>query len=72
MAEWYKHEFPKRLERVLALDGARLAQTIDMFGMNLPAWDQQIGNFAFFDEPVGYPQKNVRIRVICFCCVKPK
>ena len=37
VAEWYKQEFPKRLERVLALDGAKLAQMIDMFGMNLPA-----------------------------------
>jgi uncharacterized damage-inducible protein DinB len=37
VAEWYKKEFPNRLERVLALDGTRLTQVIDFFGMKMPA-----------------------------------
>lgn len=34
---WYKENFPKTLERVLALDGSKLAQTVDFFGMKMPA-----------------------------------
>jgi uncharacterized damage-inducible protein DinB len=37
LADWYKHEFPSRLERVLAMDGQKLSQTIDFFGMKMPA-----------------------------------
>jgi uncharacterized damage-inducible protein DinB len=37
LAEWYKQAFPDRLEKVLALDGAKLTQTIDFFGMKMPA-----------------------------------
>ena len=37
VADWYKKEFPNRLERILALDGARLAQIVDFFGMKMPA-----------------------------------
>jgi uncharacterized damage-inducible protein DinB len=35
VAAWYKKEFPNRLERVLALDGNKLSQPIDFFGMKL-------------------------------------
>ena len=37
VAEWYKKEFPNRLERVLALPDQQLVQVINMFGMQLPA-----------------------------------
>jgi uncharacterized damage-inducible protein DinB len=37
VADWYKKEFPNRLERVLALDGTRLTQIIDFHGMKMPA-----------------------------------
>ena len=37
VAEWYKKEFPNRLERVLALPDHKLTEVIDMFGMKLPA-----------------------------------
>ena len=37
LAEWYKREFPNRLERVLALPDHQLAQIVDFFGMKLPA-----------------------------------
>ena len=37
VADWYKKEFPNRLERVLALPDQKLTQTIDFFGMNMPA-----------------------------------
>ena len=37
LAEWYKHEMPKALERVLALDGNHLCQTVPAFGMKLPS-----------------------------------
>jgi uncharacterized damage-inducible protein DinB len=36
LADWYKHEFPKGLEQVLARDGAHLAQVIEQWGMKLP------------------------------------
>jgi uncharacterized damage-inducible protein DinB len=37
VADWYKKEFPNRLERVLALDGNKLTQIIDFYGMKMPA-----------------------------------
>jgi uncharacterized damage-inducible protein DinB len=37
VADWYKKEFPNRLERVLALDGNKLTQVIDFYGMKMPA-----------------------------------
>jgi uncharacterized damage-inducible protein DinB len=36
LADWYKREFPNRLERVLALDGATLSRVVEFFGMKLP------------------------------------
>ena len=36
LADWYKHEFPKHLERVLALDGAHLSAIVDFYGMKMP------------------------------------
>ncbi|MGE3275377.1 MAG: DinB family protein [Vicinamibacterales bacterium] len=36
LAAWYKAEFPKRLERVLAMDGAKLAEIVDFYGMKMP------------------------------------
>ena len=35
LADWYKHEMAKALERVLALDGNHLSQTVEAFGMKL-------------------------------------
>ena len=37
LAEWYKHEMPKALEKVLTLDGTHLAATVEAFGMKLPS-----------------------------------
>jgi uncharacterized damage-inducible protein DinB len=37
LADWYKTTFPNRLERVLALDGSKLAQIINFYGMKMPA-----------------------------------
>jgi len=38
VAEWYKHEMPKNLERALALDGVHLATPIQApWGMKMPA-----------------------------------
>ncbi len=37
LADWYKHEFPKRLEQVLALPDVRLTEVIDFYGMKNPA-----------------------------------
>lgn len=37
LANWYKHEFPKRLEQVLALDGPHLADIVEFYGMKMPA-----------------------------------
>jgi uncharacterized damage-inducible protein DinB len=37
VAEWYKTEFPNRLERVLALPDHKLTEIIDFFGMKMPA-----------------------------------
>lgn len=36
LAEWYKREFPKGLEAVLAMDGADLARVVDFYTMKLP------------------------------------
>lgn len=33
---WYKGEMPKLLERVLAMDPAKLAGLVDFFGMKMP------------------------------------
>jgi uncharacterized damage-inducible protein DinB len=37
LANWYKKEFPNRLERVLAMDPQKLTQVIDFYGMKMPA-----------------------------------
>src|SRR4029450_5362726 len=37
VGDWYKHEFPKALERVLALDGQHLSKPVQFFTMTLPA-----------------------------------
>jgi uncharacterized damage-inducible protein DinB len=37
VADWYKKEFPNRLERVLALPDQKLTQVIEFFGMRMPA-----------------------------------
>ena len=37
VADWYKKEFPNRLERALALDGDKLSQIIDFYGIKAPA-----------------------------------
>jgi uncharacterized damage-inducible protein DinB len=37
LGDWYKRTFPKTLEQVLALDGAKLSQIVDFFGMKMPA-----------------------------------
>lgn len=36
LANWYKTHMPAKLEQVLAMDGADLAQIIDFYGMKLP------------------------------------
>jgi uncharacterized damage-inducible protein DinB len=36
LADWYKHQFPNRLERVLALEGPHLAEVVEFFGMKMP------------------------------------
>jgi uncharacterized damage-inducible protein DinB len=37
LADWYKHEMPKALEKVIALDGNHLSQVVEAFGMKLPS-----------------------------------
>ncbi len=37
LADWYKHEMPKALEKVLALDGNHLSQIVEAWGMKLPS-----------------------------------
>jgi uncharacterized damage-inducible protein DinB len=37
LADWYKHEMAKGLEKVLSLDGNHLSQTVEAFGMKLPS-----------------------------------
>ena len=46
LADWYKKTFPERLEQVLALDGAKLTQTIDFFGMKMPAVQYMVFTLA--------------------------
>jgi len=36
LVDWYKHEMPKALEHVLALDGVKLAAIVDFYGMKMP------------------------------------
>jgi len=36
LIDWYKHEMPKMLEQVLAMDAARLAAVVDFYGMKMP------------------------------------
>lgn len=36
LADWYKHEMPKRLEHVLAMEPSKLAVIVDFFGMKMP------------------------------------
>jgi len=37
LANWYKHEMPKALEKVIALDGTHLCQIVEAWGMKLPS-----------------------------------
>jgi uncharacterized damage-inducible protein DinB len=37
VADWYKKEFPNRLERALALEGNQLSKPVSFFGMKMPA-----------------------------------
>jgi uncharacterized damage-inducible protein DinB len=37
LADWYKHEMPKALEKVLTLDGVHLATMVETWGMTLPS-----------------------------------
>ena len=37
LATWYKHEFPKKLEQVLALPDHKYTEIIDFYGMKNPA-----------------------------------
>jgi uncharacterized damage-inducible protein DinB len=46
LADWYKNSFPARLEQVLALDGAKLTQNIDFFGMKMPAVQYMVFTLA--------------------------
>jgi uncharacterized damage-inducible protein DinB len=36
LADWYRHEMPKMLERVLALPPSELAAIVDFYGTKLP------------------------------------
>lgn len=36
LVDWYKAQMPNRLERVLAMDGSKLAAIVDFFGMKMP------------------------------------
>jgi uncharacterized damage-inducible protein DinB len=42
LADWYKHEMPKALEKVLTLDGNHLSQIVEAFGMKLPSFNYLI------------------------------
>ena len=46
VADWYKNTFPERLEKVLALDGNKLSQPIDFFGMKMPAVQYMVFTLA--------------------------
>ena len=37
LADWYKKEMPKALEKVLTLDGNHLCKIVEAFGMKLPS-----------------------------------
>jgi uncharacterized damage-inducible protein DinB len=37
LANWYKHEMPKALEKVMALDGNHLSKIVESWGMKLPS-----------------------------------
>lgn len=37
LADWYKHEMPKLVERMLTLDGVHLATIVEFYGMKLPS-----------------------------------
>jgi uncharacterized damage-inducible protein DinB len=37
LADWYKHQMPKALEKVLTLDGNHLSQIVESWGMKLPS-----------------------------------
>ena len=37
LTDWYKHEFPKALETLLALDANHFTQIVEAFGMKLPS-----------------------------------
>jgi uncharacterized damage-inducible protein DinB len=36
LAAWYKAQMPKKLEQVLAMEGAQLSPVVDFYGMKLP------------------------------------
>lgn len=36
LVDWYKHEFPKALEKVLTADGAHMATILEQWGLKLP------------------------------------
>ena len=37
LADWYKQQMPKALEKVLTLDGNHLSQIVETWGMKLPS-----------------------------------
>ena len=37
LAEWYKHQMPKALEKVLALEGNHLSKIVESWGLKLPS-----------------------------------
>jgi len=37
LADWYKHEMPKALEKVIALDGTHLCKIVETWGLKLPS-----------------------------------
>ena len=37
LADWYKREFPRALEQMLAMSGADLAKIVDFYTMKMPA-----------------------------------
>lgn len=38
MVAWYDKEFPRAIARIEAMDATQLAQTVDFFGMKMPAY----------------------------------
>jgi len=46
LADWYKKSFPERLEKVLALDGGKLSQIVDFYGMKMPAVQYMVFTLA--------------------------